>query len=318
MTTFTEKRAGIIGLIGASVILISIEFVGAQQSKLTGDITKKDWFQKLPQQVRTLADSAVWLANDSKYEESIKILQELLDMPETQKANRLFRAWLYQWMAYDFSPSDNADTTGNADTTRFFVRRSIQADFDIWPDNVDGRLPQEVRGMYQEYRDEILDRFIKKRRNYRIAIGPITRAELGYSYGPFNFAFGIGTTVVITKELGDLIAKNVDYENKFFNDLLIFLRLQWMRKNLKRVTAGFYVEYGTYSEDFFKSRPTRGLSVGPVLAYAYPKGWEIGSSFEVARMNFGSGSITRFSATYSNEVVNLTYGNFEIYIRKWF
>jgi hypothetical protein len=80
------------------------------------------------------------------------------------------------------------------------------------------------------------------------------------------------------------------------------------------------VEFALYSEDFFSKnvKPAKALSIGPILSHTYPSRWELGSSFEVARLNFGRSSSTRFSATYKSESVKLTYGNFEIYLRKWF
>lgn len=311
MTTFTEKKAGIIGLVCVSIILISIEFAVAQPCKLTGEITEKEWFQKLPTHMRTLADSAVCLAHDSKYEESIKILQDLLGMRETQKVNRFFRAWLYQWMAYNFYPTDNLDTT------RYFVSRSLREDFDIWPDHADSILPIEVRGLYQDRQKEILDQFIKKRRSFRVAIGTITRAEIGYSYRFINVAFGVGTTFI--QEIQNILEDGAKSETEFFRDFLLFVRVQGMRKNIKRWTAGSYLEFALLEdlkEEKFK--PSTALSAGPIISYTFQSELEVGVSFEVARLDFGRHQDKKFSRTSSQGDVDVSYGNFELYFRKWF
>jgi len=311
MTTLTGKMAGIIGLAGTALILLSIEFAAAQQSKLTGDIgdiTKKEWFQKMQPRVRALADSAVRLANEPKYEESIKILEELLAMPETQKANRFFRAWLYQWMAYNFY------TPETLDTTRFFVRRSLDADFDIWPDQVDRRLPTDVRGMYQEYREEILDRFRRKHKSWRIALGTISRIDYSHRFTEnWDAVAGIGSTVVLS----------INGKTQVFNDLLPHLRVQYMRKNIGRLTAGFYGEFSLLfrlDEKNEWKRPDKAVSFGPILSYAYQSGWEIGGTFEIARLVIGD-SETRISQTislFNDDKFSFSYANFEFYIRKWF
>jgi hypothetical protein len=247
---------------------------------------------------------------------SIQDLHAILAAPETKKASDLFRALTYQWLAFNHVALENADSV------TFYVARSLKEYLDIWPGHLESQLPEEVQTIYQNSWREIVDRFNKKRKSYRFAAGAITRLDYSHRVAEnWDAAAGIGTTVVLFEEIRDLIEKNVDYKTELFNDLLVYVRVQRMRKHVESLTAGFYLEFAL-TEELKEPGITFSpvFSGGPILSYAYQSGWEIGGAFEIARLVFGREINTKFSQTVSNknENVAFSYGNFELYVRKWF
>jgi hypothetical protein len=291
-------------------LLLTWGVAAAQTAYSSQKITEQDWFKKLPPKIRIPALAAEMLANEGKYEDSIDTLQAVLSAKETRKARGMFRAWLHQWLAYNYAVLDSLEVA------RKHVMLSLDSEIDIWPDYLDNSLQSDVRILYQQCYAEILNRFLQKRRSWRIAVGTITRADFSYRYGFFDVALGIGSTVVFFEKVSNLFY----YNAAFFRDLLVYLRLQRMRKTIKRLTAGVYLELALMEDrEDEKFDPAPALSGGPILSYAYPSGWEMGSSFEVARFVFKrDAEITPFSQTIDYQNGAFSYGNFEFYLRKWF
>jgi hypothetical protein len=325
VSTLARKSYREVVLFSVFTVIVAAETVSAQQSELTGDIIEQGWFQRLPPPVRSLADSALEHYKNFAFQKSIPALETLLAMGEVKKSRRLFRAWIHQWLALNYFAlhsleRDSLERAKILALAKNHVQYSLEADTDIWSDYDNIRLPQEVRLIYQNDWAKILDRFFQKRRSLRLGVGTITKVDYGHRYDFFNITLGVGTTVVLFEEIRNLLEENVDYRTKFFNDLLISIRVERMRKYIKRLTAGVYLEFA-FLEDFKEEKihPAKALSSGPLLSYAYKSGWEIGGSFEVLRLIMGRGK-TKFSQTAfgKDENFSLSYTNFELYIRRWF
>ncbi len=252
-------------------------------------------------QVQTLIRSAIESFDANEPTQSISTLRKLLDIAEQEKLDGLCKAWVYQWLALSYDDLDSLKTA------REFVLLSLKKDPDIWREHADSRLKPRLRKTYQDCWEEILEPFMKKRRSWRVAVGPITRFDISNRFGVMT---GIGTSVVQIKDFDSL---------KVFQDLdlMLYMRVQRMRKTIERLTAGFY---GEFSVSFKKAeKPAKILSFGPILGYARQSGWEIGGTFEIARLVIGGGK-TRISQTIAtdNKKLAFSYANFELYLRKWF
>jgi hypothetical protein len=249
---------------------------------------------------------------------------------ELKNTSSRFRAWIYEFLAANhfqiLTPDSLGFTLARRELVKSYVQRSLQEDINIWPEHVDNiRIPNEVRVLYQECWDEIYKNFVNKRKSWRVGVGTIMRADLGYSLGFLDVAGGIGVALVdafVDPETAELQSPT----NPQFTDLLLFVRLQKMRKNLKRFTAGGYLEYSLLKDLTQSDAPfAHALSIGPVVGYAYPSGWEIGGSFEFARLIIGRESQEQ-SQQLTSQLITIdegsgmfvSYGYFEIYIRKWF
>ena len=255
--------------------------------------------EKAPPQVKALIQSAIETFDANQPARSIQTLRKILETTESETMDGLCQAWVYQWLALSYDDLDSLETA------RKYVIRSLEQDPEIWRVYADSRIKPGLRKTYQDCWNEIETQFLEKRKNWRVALGPITRAEVSNRFG---VATGIGTSVVRIEELNDA---------KLFEDLLLYARVQRMRKNIERLTAGFYGEFSLSLKE--SEKPVKVLSFGPILSYAYQTGWEIGSTFEIARFVIGGGK-ARISQTISTEKKNLalSYANFELYIRKWF
>jgi len=284
-------------------------------SKLTKEAQSQP---RLPSSVKALVDSAVIHYNRRERPKSIRDLHAVLAAKETKQTSSLFRALLYQWLALNHFALSNLDSA-SYDSASYYVERSLKVEYDIWPDQLESELPEDIRMFYQNCVDAFLNRFKQKRQSWRIAIGTITRADYSYNYGLFDVVAGIGTTVVLFEEIREILEKTVDYRTKFFNDLLLFVRLQRMRKNIERLTAGFYGEFSLSVPFKNNEISVKAVSFGPILSYASQSGWEIGGSCQVARLAIGQDQIN-FSQTIFNEERTRAFSlsNFELYIRKWF
>ena len=159
------------------------------------------------------------------------------------------------------------------------------------------------------------------RSSLRVALGTILRADFSQRYGSYDFVFGLGSPVFFVRG-GDVF--NSQFSS--FKQILLYTRGQWMRKNLERLTPGFYIEFSLLEEDLRIRDFTEGamkfrkvLSGGPIFSYAWKSGLEMGGSTEIARLLFGKEKADlAFSQTAFRETFTLTYSNFEVYFRKWF
>jgi len=293
----------------ALVTAVNVEWAAAQplaSLRLSDNLINKARFQELPQHVVIRVKSAVENYDDNKWQKSAQDLQAIIAMEETKKASSLFRAWVYQWLALNYSALDSSEAA------RFYVQRSLDEDIDIWPDYLDPvRFSGQFIGICQLCWSEILERFNQKRQSFRVAVGTITRADYSYNYGLLGIVTtGLGTSV-------RLAGKDQKLDVKFEKDLLLYIRLQQMRKNIERLTAGFYEEFSLSLKR--SNSPDKAISFGPTLSYFNKSGWELGGNFEVARLVIGRGA-TQISQTAFNEeeTLSFSYGNFEVYLRKWF
>jgi hypothetical protein len=125
---------------------------------------------------------------------------------------------------------------------------------------------------------------------------------------------GVGTPIVIFVE--DALNKS---GAKFFDQLLLYVRIQRMRKTLERLTAAWYLEFSlveNLKEPGVKF--AKVFSGGPIMSYTWRSGWELGGSSEVARLIIGQDPKPRFSQTAFKKDISLSYANFELYLRRWF
>lgn len=275
--------------------------------------------EKASPRVGALIQNAIETFDDNEPVQSIRILKNILETAEPGEMNGLCKAWVYQWLALSYDDLDSLETA------RQYLIRSLEQDPEIWREYADSRLPSRLRKNYQERWNAIETQFAKKRRSWRVAVGPIIRADLSNRYGVVT---GIGTTFVSLTDTINGFAKTSgfaktdnNFEVNLFRDLLLYVRLQWMRKTIERVTAGAYGEFSLsfpLKRDDWK-KPDKAVSFGPSLSYAWQSGWEFGGTFEAARLVIGSGK-TRISQTISNQESKLffSYANFELYLRKWF
>jgi hypothetical protein len=259
--------------------------------------------EKLPS-VKALFDSTTFYYNRFNFSKSTEFLHKILaeEKAGMYRLGDLCRAAIYQHLARCHDDDATLEIAQN------YVMQSLKEDPEIWREYAHPLLSERLQRIYRKCWNQIQIDFMKKRRSWRIALGPITRADLSNRFG---IATGIGTSVVRIEELTNA---------KLFEDLLLYIRLQHMRKNIERLTAGFY---GEFSLSLKKAEtPAQILSFGPILGYARPSGWEIGSTFEIARFVIGGGT-TRISQTIStnltdNKKLAFSYANFELYLRKWF
>ncbi len=261
--------------------------------------------EKASPQVKTLIQSAIETFDANEPARSIQTLRKILEPAASEELDGLCKAWAYQWLALSYDDLDSLQTA------RQYVIRSLAQDPEIWREHADTRLPPRLRKTYQDCWNAIEKKFSEKRRNWRIAVGPIARAEFSNRFG---LATGIGTSVIRIEELNDV---RLFQDLKLFQDLLLYVRAQRMRKNIERLTAGFYGEVSLSLKE--SEKPVQILSFGPILSYAYQSGWELGSTFEIVRFVIGGGK-TRISQTISikDNKLAYSYANFELYIRKWF
>lgn len=300
---------------GLTFLVVVVAFaVGSAQSQTNLPVT----CEKALPQVEALIHSAVesFEANDPA--KSINTLKKILEMTEFDGMNGLCKAWVYQWLALSYDDLDTSKAI--SDSARSYIRLSLEENPEIWREHADSRLTPRLRKTYQDCWNEIETQFLKKRKSWRVAVGPITRAEFSNRFG---IATGIGTTVI---SLEDTISKenSNDFKVNLFRDLLLYVRAQKMRKTLERLMAGLY---GEFSLSLSKAeKPAKVLSFGPILGYAKQSGLEFGGTFEIARLVIGGGK-TRISQTISSNngknsrdktKLAFSYTNFELYLRKWF
>jgi len=293
-----------------SLILAGGVPAGAQtEQKLDKKVRQYLSFEKLPERPRSLIISAIDYYDNGEHQQSIKALMSLLTDKGMYEPDPSLRAWSNQWLALNYYAVDSLEYV------KTHVKSSLQEDVDLWHENIlDTRLPQDVRRLYEECWSEILNHLINKRESFRVGLGPITRVDFSYRYGLFDFVVGIGTPIIL-KIKGEVDKSSI----QSFDQLLLFARAQRMRKNIERLSPGFYGEFSLL-EDLEKRgvKFAGAISGGPILSYTWQSGWEIGGSFEVARLVIGSGIKTKLSQTAFSKDLNLSYSVFEFYFRKWF
>ncbi|MGH7452833.1 MAG: hypothetical protein ACRENG_15905, partial [bacterium] len=138
----------------------------------------------------------------------------------------------------------------------------------------------------------------------------ISRIDYSYRTEILEVLGGIGAPIV-----ADLNNQEIK-----FKQLLLYTRLQRVRKSIERIFAGYYFEFSFLEEDLNDKKLDfiPAVSAGSVLGYAYKSGLEFGASFEVARLIFKKSDELTFSQIKKIGNSTLSYGNFEIYLRKWF
>jgi hypothetical protein len=264
-------------------------------------------FESLPEQTGGEVFAVVNNTDNARYERAIEALNGILSEDSLYQPGRSLLAWCYQWLAFNYSA---LDSTALAEKD---VALSLEKDLEIWREYADFRLGSYLRRVYQQQWDAIFQRHAQKRKSIRLGLGTISRADFGYNYGVVDVTFGIGTPVAVV--LQD------EFRIDFFEQVLLYTRIQRMRKDLERLTPGIYVEFALLEENIrngkLNFKPV--VSAGPVLGYTYKSGWEIGADFEIIRLLLSeTKDEPKFSQTAFEETFSLSFSNFEIYIRKWF
>jgi hypothetical protein len=300
------------------LIVVDINLVSAQQpiyrERLSGRLIKEARFDELLPSILVLVDSAINHYDNEEEErpKSVQDLKMILAMEEVKKTSSLFRAWVYQWLALNYFALDSSMAL-----VEQHVKRSLDENVEIWREYPDlKRLSEEVKDIYQICWEEIENKFRKKLRSVRIAAGPISRVDFSYRvFEHWDIVGGIGTPIKWSFQ-EDLEKSKI----LAFDQLVLYARVQRMRKYIERLTAGIYLGF-TLEQDTSKTgiQFTKYLSAGPILSYAFQSSWEIGSTFEIARLAIGRGASTDLSNTaLKGKTFTLSYSVFEIYIRKWF
>ncbi len=285
--------------------------------RLSSRLIKDARFSELPQPLVALVDSAIKHYDDGDNEgrqRSVQDLRKILTMEEVKKTSSLFRAWVHEWLALSYFALDSSMML-----VEQHVKQSLDENMEIWREYPDlKRLPEEVRDIYQTRWAYIESEFRKKLRSIRIAAGPISRVDFSYRMlENWDIVGGIGTPIKV-----EVVPDRDVTKSNFsaFKQLLLFMRIQWMRKTIERLSAGVYL--GFSFEDSSKSGiqfSTMYVNGGPILSYTYKSGWEIGSTFEVARLVIKGAPETDLSQTaLKRDPVTLSHGIFEFYLRKWF
>jgi hypothetical protein len=300
------------------VIALGLGSAAAQQSKylphLSSRLIKEARFAELPAPISALVDSAIkHFDDDHEPQKSAQDLQKILAMKEFKKTRSLFRAWVYQWLALNYFALDSSLTLVEQN-----VNHSLKANVEISREYPDlKRLPVEVKDIYQTQWIVIEDEFRKKLRSVRVALGPISRLDFSYRMlENWDVVGGIGTPIKV-----EVVPEGDIAKSKFsaFDQLLLFTRIQWMRKTIERLSAGIYVGFNFVDSLKSGEKTNKYFSGGPILGYTFKSGWEIGGSFEVAQLAFGSGAHSDLSITaIEKKSLLLSHGIIELYIRKWF
>ncbi len=308
-------RILLVGLIAASGSPASAQI----ELKLDKNVRRYLSFEKLHEKTQSAILSAINNYDNGDHQQSINALMNLSTDVGSYKPRRSLRAWSNQWLALNaFALQDSIETV------RKYVKFSLNEDVEIWREYAEvKRMPYDLRDLYQEAWDELQENFNKKRKSWRIGVGTISRMDLSYRYGYYEVLIGVGAPIVV-----DISGK----ENVFkFKQLLLYTRIQRVRKSIERLSAGYYFEFSLLEEDLSEDNLSKllfrkAISAGPVLCYAHKSGLEIGGSFEVVRLLFKSDNPKEpesddlaFSQTIKiDKKLFLSYANFEVYIRKWF
>jgi hypothetical protein len=306
-----------------SLILSTVVPINAQpENRLRKNVREYLSFEKLPEHNRSLIRSAITNYYEGEYKKSISALMNLLTNAGLHKPKRSLRAWSNQWLALNYFALEDSVMT-----IRKHVKLSLEEDVEIWREYSDSRMPQDLREIYQEYWDELQQKFNRKRHSWRFGLGTISRIDYSYRSEILEVLGGIGAPIV-----ADLNNQKIK-----FKQLLLYTRLQRVRKSIERLFAGYYFEFSFLEEDLndnMLKEPQKlqfipVVSAGAVLGYTYKSGWELGASFEVARLLFKKSDADKggensrsdgldFSQTTKIGGWPLSYGNFEFYLRKWF
>jgi hypothetical protein len=278
------------------------------EKKLDKNVRQYLSIDKLPERVQPLIISAVDYYDDGEYPQSIAALNSILVGNGKDKPKRSLRAWANQWLALNHSALKDSITT-----VKKYVKLSIDADVEIWREYAEfTRMPQDLREIYQAYWDSLLAGFNRKRHSWRLGLGTISRIDYSYRTEILEILGGLGAPIVADLEGG------VE-----FKQLLVYVRIQRMRKNIERLSGGFYFEFSVLDEDLGNDKVQfePAISAGYVLGYTYKSGLEIGGSFEFARLLFADSTSSKLNFNQTAQIGNfsrLSYGNFEFYVRKWF
>jgi len=275
-------------------------------------------FEKLPEATQKLIISAIDDYNNGKHQQSIETLKSLLAEKGIYKPERSLRAWSNQWLALNYFAL-HVDSLAIA---KKYVDLSLEDDVEILREHVEfRRMPQDLREIYQESWQKLQDAFNRKRQSWRLSLGIISRVDFSRRFGFFDYVVGIGTPVIIKLNVPDEKSEFVS-----FKKLVLYTRMQWMRKNIERLTPGFYLEFSLLEEDLEKKDFTEGtmkfkkvLSGGAVVSYTWKSGWEMGGNVELARFLLDGGeNDLKFSQTVFSGDLTLTVSRFELYVRMWF
>ncbi len=308
----------------AGLIMAGGAPVSAQlEKKLDKNVRQYLSVNEQPEFVLSLITSVVDHYDNGEYPQAITALNSILAGDGREKPNGSLRAWTYQWLALNHSAAKDSITV-----VKKYVQLSLDADVEIWREYAEfARMPRDLREIYQECWNSLQEQFNKKRHSWRLGLGTISRLDYGYRTETLEVLGGLGAPIV-----ADLASKKIK-----FNQLLLYARLQRVRRSIERIFGGYYVEFSFLEENLNdnklnapqKLKFTPSLSAGAALGYANKSSWELGASFEVARLlfkksdsdkkgdNSQSGGID-FSQTTKINDWPLLYGNFEFYVRKWF
>lgn len=293
----------------AGAILAGGEMAHAQtEKKLDKNVRQYLSFDKLSGPVQARIGAAIDYYDNGEYARAATVLHTILAGARPDKPGSALRAWVCQWLALNYFAMK--DSSAAVDK---YVQHSLDADVEIWREYAEPtRMPRDLQERFRAHWERLQQEFDKKHKALRLGLGSISRLDFSYRSRFLEIMAGIGAPIV------------VDNENVALKQLLIYTRFQRLRRAIERLSPGFYFEFALLEEDLSRDNISmlhfgEVISSGIVMAYPHKSGVEIGGSFELARIFFKSDNNLSFNQTKRvGEVAFLTYGNFEIYLRKWF
>lgn len=284
--------------------------VAQVEKKLDKNVHQYLSFDKLSEPVQARIGAAIDHYDNGEYARAITVLHTILAGAGPDKPGSALRAWACQWLALNYFAMKDSSAA-----VEKYVQHSLDADIEIWREFAEpNRMPRGLYELYRAHWEGLQQTFDKKHKAFRVGLGTISRVDFSYRARFLEIITGFGAPIVV----------NIENEKIALKQLLIYVRLQRLRRVIERLSPGFYFEFEMLEEDV--SRNNIGklhfgevISSGIVMAYPHKSGVEIGGSFELARLFFKEKSDLSFNQTQPiGSTSFLTYGNFEIYLRKWF
>lgn len=324
MSHLPPRRRWLLSALFAGLIAMSGAPAIAQlEKKLDKNVRQYLSIDKLPERVLPLIIAAIDYYDNGEYRQSIAALNSVLTGDGKNKPTRSLRAWANQWLALNHSALKDSIAT-----VKKYVKLSTDADVEIWREYAEfARMPRDLREIYQVQWDSLLADFNKQRHSWRFGLGTISRLDYSYRTEILEVLGGIGAPIV-----ADLNNQKIE-----FKQLLLYMRLQRVRKSIERIFAGYYFEFSFLEENLNNNKLKEpqnlqfipAVSAGSVLGYTFKSGWEIGASFEVVRLLFKNSNSDKSSENSQSDRLDfsqttkigdwpLSYGSFELYLRKWF
>ncbi|MDL1877536.1 hypothetical protein FBQ85_20590 [Cytophagia bacterium CHB2] len=295
-------------VLAGAVLAGADEAIAQAEKKLDKNVRQYLSFDNLSEPVQARIGAAIDHYDNGEYVRAIAVLQTILAGTGKDKPKSALRAWTCQWLALNYFALKDSSAA-----VQKYVERSLDADVEIWREYAEPtRMSRDLHELYRAHWDGLQQAFDKKHKAIRLGLGSISRLDFSYRFRFFEIMAGVGAPIV------------VDNENIAFKQLLIYTRFQRLRRAIERLSPGFYFEFALLEEDLSRDNIKtlhfgEVISAGIVMAYPHKTGMEIGGSFELARLFFKQDNNLSFNQTKRiGNTAFLSYGNFEIYLRKWF